>query len=59
MSKIMRLEWSKIAKEFSVNLRVRFLCQYQASRPAGKQALGLESFFLRILDTFHIFKLLF
>ena len=33
--------------------------QYQASRQAGKQALGLEPFFLRILDTFHIFKLLF
>ena len=42
MSKILWLDWSKTAKQFSVNSHVKFLCQYQASRQAGKQALGLE-----------------
>ena len=59
MSKIMQLDWSKTAKQFSVNSHGKFLCQYQAGRRAGKQALSLEHFFLRILDTSHPFKLLF
>ena len=54
----MWLDWSKTAKQFSVNSSGKFLCQYQASRRAGKQALSLESFFLRILDTFHPFVIL-
>ena len=37
VSKIMWLDWSKTAKQFSVNLRGQFFCQYQASRRAGKQ----------------------
>ena len=41
MSKITQLNWSKKAKQFSVNSRGKFLCQYQASRQAGKQAFGL------------------
>ena len=53
------VDWSKTAKQFSVNSHGKFLCQYQASRRAGKQAVRLEPFFLRILDAFHIFKLLF
>ena len=32
VSQIMRLDWSKTAKQFSVNSRGKFLCQYQASR---------------------------
>ena len=59
MSKITCLDWSKKAKQFSVNSRGKFLCQYQASRPAGKQMLGLDSAFLRILVTFQPVKLLF
>ena len=59
MNRITWFDWSKTAKQFSVNSHRKFHCQYQASRQAGKQALGLESFFLRILDTFHPFKLLF
>ena len=59
MSKITRLDWSKTAKQFSVNSRGKFLCQYLASRQAGKQALSLEPFFLRILDTFHILSFYF
>ena len=57
MSKIMWLDWSKMAKQFSVTSRGKSLCQYQASRQAGKPAICLESFFLRILDTFHPFNL--
>ena len=53
------LIWTKMAKQFSVSSRGKFPCQYQVSRQADKQALGLEPFFLRILDTFHPFKLLF
>ena len=56
LSKITRLDWSKTAKQFSVNSRGKFICQYQASRQAS--ALP-EFFFLRILDTFQPFKLLF
>ena len=35
MSKITRLDWSKTAKQFSVNSCRKFLCQYQASRWAS------------------------
>ena len=59
MSKITWLDWSKTAKQFSVNSHKKILCQCQAGRQAGKQALGLEPFFLKIVDTFHILKLLF
>ena len=31
----MRLDWSKVAKQFSVNSHRKFLCQYQASRQAS------------------------
>ena len=53
MSKNKQLDWSKTAKQFSLNSCGKCICQYQATRRAGKQALGLESSFLRILDTFH------
>ena len=56
VSKIMQLDWSKMAKQFSVNSLRKFLCQYQASRQASTWP---EPFLLRILDTFHPFKLLF
>ena len=59
VSKIMWLDWSKMAKQFSVNSRGQFLCQYQVSRWVGKQALSLQFSFLRILDTFQPFRLLF
>ena len=32
VSKIIRLDWSKTAKQFSVDSREKFICQYQASR---------------------------
>ena len=41
MNKTTRLDWSKVAKQFSVNSHGKFICQYQVSRRAGKQALGL------------------
>ena len=59
MGKIARLNWSKRAKQFSVNSRGKLRCQYQTSRRAGKQALGLQFSFLRILDTFQPFRFLF
>ena len=49
----------KNSKTVFSKLTQKISFQYQASRRASKQALGLEPFFLRILDTFHIFKLLF
>ena len=40
--KIMWLDWSKQKNiQFSVNSSRKFICQYQARRPASKQALGL------------------
>ena len=45
MSKIIRIDWS------TVNSCGKFLCQYQASRRAGKEALGLQFSFLIFLDT--------
>ena len=40
--KIMWLDWSKQQNiQFSVNWSRKFICQYQARRPASKQALGL------------------
>ena len=59
MSKVMQLVWSKTEKQFWVNSHQKFLSQYQASRREGKQALGLDSSFVRILDTFQPFKLFF
>ena len=59
VSKISLLDWTKTAKQFSVNSHGKYLCQHQASSRAGKPALGLGSFFLRILDTFLPFKLVF
>ena len=53
ISKIVWLDWLKTAKQFSVNSHGKFLCQYQASRQTGKQALGLPFSVLRILNTFH------
>ena len=38
----MRLDWSKTTKQFSVNSHGKCLCQYQASRWAGKQVLDLN-----------------
>ena len=35
----------------------KILCQFQVSKQAGKQALGLEFSLFRILDTFQHFKL--
>ena len=32
MSKIMRLDWSKMAKQVSVNSHGKFIDQYQASK---------------------------
>ena len=37
MGKIMQLDWSKTAKQFSVNACGKFLYQYQASRQASAQ----------------------
>ena len=31
----MWLDWSKLAKQFSVNSQRKFICQYQASRQAS------------------------
>ena len=63
-NKVGNTMWAKLRgligqKQFSVNSHGKFLCQYHASRRVGKQALGPEPFFLRILDAFHIFMLLF
>ena len=38
--KIMWLDWSKTAKQFSINSHRKFLSWHEASRPAGKQASG-------------------
>ena len=35
VSKIMWLDWSKTAKQFSVNLLEKYFCKYQASRQAS------------------------
>ena len=62
MSKIMQLDWSKMTKQSSVNslFTEDFTEKFFVSiRQVGKQAHDLESFFLRILDTSHPFKLLF
>ena len=59
MSKIAQLDWSKIAKQFTVNLCGKFLSQYQASRQEGKQALSFLFSLLRFLDNFQPFSLLF
>ena len=57
VSKIMWLDWSKMAKQFSVNSRGNFLCQYQASREAStRSGVSLSQSFA---DTFQPFKLLF
>ena len=58
MSKFTRLNWSKTAKQFSVNSRGKFICQYQARRQEGKQAFGLyplssSLYFSEISYTFH------
>ena len=58
MSKFTRLNWSKTAKQFSVNSRGKFTCQYQARRREGKQAFGLyplssSLYFSEISCTFH------
>ena len=37
MSEITWFDWSKTAKQFSVNSHGKFLCQYQASRQASAQ----------------------
>ena len=57
--KITWLDWSKTAKQISINSCRKFLCQYQASRWADKQALSLQFSFLRIFYTFQPSRLLF
>ena len=52
----MRLDWSKMTKQFSVNSREKFLCQYQTSRQAVSKhlACSLLSHIFRYFPAFQV-----
>ena len=54
MTKIMVLDWSKMAKQFSETHTENFVVSI---RRAGKQGPDLQFSLLRILDTFQPFRL--
>ena len=61
MNKIMKLDWSKtVFSKLTWKIPVSIMqAGKQASWQAGKQTLSLQFSFLRILDTFQYFRLLF
>ena len=53
----MQFDWSKTAKQFSVNSHRKFLCQYQASRQARTQPGVFLSQNFRYFPVFQVFIL--
>ena len=58
-AKLHGLIGQKQSKQFSVNLCKKIFCQYHMGRWGGKQVLALQFSFLKILETFQSFRLLF
>ena len=54
MSKITHLDWSKMAKQFSVNSHGKLLCQYQASRQANTWPIAFLSQIFRYFPAFQV-----
>ena len=59
MGKTAWLDWSKTAKQFSVNSRGKFRYQFQGSRRTVEEALDLIFSLIQFIDIFQLFRLLF